>query len=607
MSAPPRLASAVSLARAGRFAEAESELRALAATAAHDAEVLQMMGIVVASQGRLAEALGWFDRAKAARPGVIAFMQNRAHTLFQLGRLAEARSEVQAMEAIEPRHPAVRDLIARITHEEGVAHHSAGRFAEAADAYARAIDAGLALPQVKSNLASALDALGAAHYIAGRHAEAANAHRRALAALPDWPQAQNNLGNALSALGQKDEALAVFRAILAKNPRDDNALSNMGVVLQEMGDLAGARRSYESALAARPDSALALNNLGFLLREEGHADEAAVFFERSLALAPGNPRAAYNLALARLTQGRFEEGWRLHEARFRTAPPAVVRRELPMPPLSAADIGRVSRVAIWREQGVGDQILYSTVLPGLEERGQDFVLEIDARLVAAARRAHPAWRVASPDESPAAFAGCDRQAPMADIAAFLRPTRESFAAQPRALLAADAGRARGYRERLAAPGKRVVGVSWKSFQPKNRAALGARKSAPLEAFAALAARPDLRLVDLQYGDTREERSRFAGDLTRLDELDLFNDLDGLLAAIEACDVMVTTSSVTAHLAGALGKRTLLVFPAGLPPFHYWTQALGRHSPWYPSVEIVSDPSLDTWSRLLARVDEILRG
>jgi len=71
--------------------------------------------------------------------------------------------------------------------------------------------------------------------------------------------------------------------------------------------------------------------------------------------------------------------------------------------------------------------------------------------------------------------------------------------------------------------------------------------------------------------------------------------------------MVTTSSVTAHLAGAIGKRTLLVFPGGLAPFHYWTQAGARHSLWYPSVEIVSGPSLDTWARVLARADEILRG
>ena len=607
MSTPSRLAGAMALARAGRFAEAERELAAMLAAAPADADAMQMMGIAVASQGRLGEALGWFDRAKAARPGSIAFMQNRAHTLFQMGRLAEARAEALAMEAIDPAHPAVRQLIARIVHEEGVAHHTAGRFAEAADAYQRAIDGGLALPQVKANLAGALDALGAAHYVAGRHAEAADAHRRALVALPDWPQAENNLGNALAALGQKEEALAMFRAILAKDPRNVDALANMGVVLQDLGDLAGARRSYEAALAAKPDSALALNNLGFLLREEGHADEAAALFERSLALAPGNPRAAYNLALARLTQGRFEEGWRLHEARFRTVPPAVLRREIALPPLAAGDIGRVARVAVWREQGVGDQILYSTVLPGLEARGQPFVLEIDARLVAAVRRAHPAWQVVSPDESAGAFAGCDRQAPMADVAAMLRPTRESFEAQPRAFLAADAERARGYRERLAVDGRRIVGLSWKSFQPKHRAAMGARKSAPLDAFTPLAARPDLRLVDLQYGDTREERARFAGDLTRLEELDLFNDLDGLLAAIEACDVMVTTSSVTAHLAGALGKRTLLIFLAGLAPFHYWTQVGGRHSLWHPSVEIVSDATLDTWPRLVARIDEILRG
>jgi tetratricopeptide (TPR) repeat protein len=607
MNAPSRVAGAMSLARAGRFAEAEQELRAVLANAPDDADALQVMGIVAASQGRLDESLGWFDRANAARPGSLALMQNRAQTLFQLGRLDQARAEARAMAAIDPLHPAVRDLEARITHEEGVAHHSAGRFAEAADAYSRAIDLGLSMPQVKANLANALDALGVEHFAAGRHAEAADAHRRALAALPDWPQAQNNLGNALAALGRGEEALALFRAIVAKNPRDGDALANMGVVLQEKGDLAGARRCYEEALAVQPDSAVALNNLGYLLREEGHADEAAVLFERSLALAPGRPRAAYNLALARLTQGRFEEGWRLHEARFRTSPPAVVRRQFAMPPLAAADIGRVSRVAVWREQGVGDQILYSTVLPSLAARGQDFVLEIDARLVAAVRRAHAGWNVAGPEESAAAFQGCDRHAPMADIAAFLRPNLESFSQQPPAFLAADPVRAQGYRERLSAGGKRIVGISWKSVQPKKRAATAARKSAPLDAFAALASRADVRLVDLQYGDTRDERARFAGELARLEELDLFNDLDGLLAAIEACDVMATTSSVTAHLAGALGKRTLLLFTGGLPPFHYWTQLGGTRSLWYPSVEIVSSPSLDTWPGVLEKVDEILRG
>ena len=605
MSAPPpRLAGAVSMCRAGRFADAERELRGLLAQQPGDADALQLMGIAASSQGRIEEGLAWFDRAKAARPGTLAFMQNRAQALFQLGRFAEAREELQAMAVIAPDHPAVGDMLARLTHEEGVAHHAAGRFEDAARSYELAIAGGLDMPQVRMNLAAVHDAQAAAHYAAGRFAQAEQSARHALAAAPDWPQAMNNLGNALAAQGRHDEAVRCFRELLVRHPGEENALVNMGAVLHESGDVVGARRCYDEALAARPDSALALNNLGYLLREEGRADEAAALFERSLALAPGNPRTAYNLALARLSQGRFAEGWRLHEARFRTRPPSTVRRDFPVPPLVPEEIGRVSRVAVWREQGVGDQLVYSTVLPDLEKRGQEFVLEIDARLVEAVKRAHPAWDVVAPEHSQAAFGQCDRHAAMADVAAMLRPTRESFSGQPSALLAADPRRAAAYRQRLAVPGRKLVGISWRSFQPKNRAALGARKSAPLPFFEPLAARPDIRLVDLQYGDVAQERARFAGELARLEDLDVYNDLDGLMAAIEACDVMVTTSSVTAHLAGALGKRTLLIFLGGLAPFHYWTPA-GTRSLWYPSVEIVSDASIDTWKRALARVDEIV--
>ena len=184
-----------------------------------------------------------------------------------------------------------------------------------------------------------------------------------------------------------------------------------------------------------------------------------------------------------------------------------------------------------------------------------------------------------------------------------------FRSQPRALLAADPARARAFRERLARPGARVAGMSWRSFQPAVRGHLQRKKSAPLAAFMALSRRADLSLPDLQYGDTAEERGRFAqagGRLERLDDLDLFNDIDGVLAAIEACDLVVTTSNVTAHFAGALGKRTLLVYLRANQPFHYWTPDENGHSLWYPSVEIVTGRDLDTWDKAFGRIDELLR-
>jgi ADP-heptose:LPS heptosyltransferase len=184
----------------------------------------------------------------------------------------------------------------------------------------------------------------------------------------------------------------------------------------------------------------------------------------------------------------------------------------------------------------------------------------------------------------------------------LRPTLESFAGQPGSLLRPPSPLGGGRGE-----GRLRIGISWRTFQPKVRSELARRKSASLAVFAPLAR--ELHLVDLQYGDTAAEREAFAaagGHLERIEGLDLFNDLDGLMGAIEACDAVVTTSNVTAHLAGAIGKRTLVVFPHGRPPFHYWASPHDR-SLWYPSVELVTGPELDTWEKAFARAHERLLG
>ena len=337
-------------------------------------------------------------------------------------------------------------------------------------------------------------------------------------------------------------------------------------------------------------------------------DEAMGYYRRAVEADPGLARAAYNLGLGLIVRGEYAEGWELHERRFDTTPPIAVRRRFAIPPFEPADFSTGERVAIWAEQGVGDQILYSTLVPEMVARGASVVLEVDPRLLAAFRRAHPEWSLATPQESAAAFAECTREIALGSLPRLLRPSRESFAAQPGRLLAADPARAARYRERLSAQGVKTVAISWRSFQPKARAHLQRKKSSHLEAFAALARRADLRLVDLQYGDTAAEREAFAragGHLARIDELDLFNDLEGVLAAIEACDVVLTTSNVTAHFAGALGKRTLLVYLAANAPFHYWMAGPGGRSLWYPSVEIVTAPELDTWDKVLARAAQVL--
>ncbi|MDP3700020.1 MAG: hypothetical protein Q8R72_03855 [Hylemonella sp.] len=137
-----------------------------------------------------------------------------------------------------------------------------------------------------------------------------------------------------------------------------------------------------------------------------------------------------------------------------------------------------------------------------------------------------------------------------------RPTLASFAAARHPYLVTDPAHTAALRQKITQPGKRVVGVSWSS----------SGKSIGLEPMLLPLASEPLHFVNLQHGDTAAERKALQAlhgiTVQNVDEVDNFNDIDGLAALIDACDIVITTSNTTAHLAGALGKETLLLLPLG---------------------------------------------
>jgi tetratricopeptide (TPR) repeat protein len=473
----------------------------------------------------------------------------------------------------------------------GAALRESGRMDEAIAALERAV-------KLAPLAANAVSNLGIAYLSRNRFYEAIACQRRALELKPDSAEALTQLANALAGVGRWEEAEAAYRTAIEWQPGYPDAHNNLGMLRSERGDVAGAAASFRAALDLKPDFADATQNLGFLLQQEGRAGEAIELYRRALVSDPRNARAAYNLGIALVSRQEFAEGWELCERRFDTLPPVTIRRAFAVPALEARDLGAGRRIAVWKEQGVGDQILYATLLAELAARGERFVAEIDARLIPAFRRAHPDWQVVTPEESAAAFAQCDRHIAIGSLPRLLRRTLDSFEKQPQALLKPPSPLGEGRGE-----GRPRLGISWRTFQPKVRGELGKRKSSSLAAFLALSRAADL--VDLQYGETADERDAFAkagGRLERIEGLDLFNDLDGLLGAIEGCDAVVTTSNVTAHLAGSIGKRALVMFLHGRPPFHYWASP-GARSLWYPSVEIVTGPDIDTWDKAVAKAHE----
>jgi len=559
-----------------------------------DAGAPYNLALLFQNEGRLDEAIASYRKALALRPNLAAAHNNLANALKVKGRIEEAFAHYGEAVRLDPQ-------LADAYSNWGNALRETGRTDEAIPLLERAARMNPRSHAIQNNL-------GIAYFERNRFREAVQCQRRALELNPGFLESINNLGNALAALGEETEAIASYEEVIRRMPGHADAHSNLGLLLQERGDVEGAVREYETTLALKPDHADALNNFGYLLQEQGRREDAMALYRRAMEANPRSARAAYNLGLAQLCRGEFEEGWRLCELRYHTTPPVAVLRPFPIPPFTRDDLGRGRHTAIWREQGIGDQLLYATLLPEFAARGERFVVEMDARLIPAFRRSHPSWTIVAPEESAVAFAQCDRHLAIASLPGLLRNTIESFDAQPRALLRADAGRASAYRKRLAAPGVRTIGISWRSFQPSPRAYLQKKKSGSLAAFHALSRREDLKLLDLQYGDTSAERAAFAqagGRLERIDGLDLFNDIEGVLAAVEACDAIVTTSNVTAHFAGVLGKECHLVYLRANPPFHYWAADESGRSLWYPSVRIVTGAAIDTWEKVLGAVERNL--
>jgi ADP-heptose:LPS heptosyltransferase len=97
----------------------------------------------------------------------------------------------------------------------------------------------------------------------------------------------------------------------------------------------------------------------------------------------------------------------------------------------------------------------------------------------------------------------------------------------------------------------------------------------------------VRLVNLQYGEVREEiegvYEALGERVWECGEVDNREDLDGLAALIEACDEVVSIGNATAHLAGALGKRTTVLLPEA--PSWRWL-AQDDQTLWYSSVQVI---------------------
>jgi tetratricopeptide (TPR) repeat protein len=599
---------AMALLEAGRPGEAESLCRDALIAKPSDPELLYTLGLALRLLGRSLDAVEPLTEAARRLPRRADVRLALGNTLLDAGRFDDARQCLEVAARLAPTSWQVMYLL-------GVATSAAGDLGSAIVAFRKAIrgnaglrDARLRVIQalrecgrMEEAIAAARDALlvepsdGAIRHdlammlaLAGRPSEALSEIRIVLDANPAFVEAINTFGNVLKDTGKSREAAIQYRRALAIVPSYADANYNLANVDRESEKYQVAIRRYLRTLAITPGFADAHNNLASALLGAGCIDQALDRFERYLVLRPGAADAEWNRALTLLLKGDLVSGWEGYEARWRLPNFPSPKRQFPTPAWEGEEF-RGRTVLLYAEQGAGDAIQFARYVPMAAELGGRVVLECSPALVRLFETLAGTPTVVRAGEPLPMF---DAQAPLASLP---RIFGTDLASIPRTTpyLKAPPRLRDSWRKRLDRPGLKV-GLVW---QGNPSQATEPYRSIPLRIFEPIFRVPGCRFFGLQRDFGREQMADLPpGTLEDLGPS--LEDFAETAAAVANLDLVISSCTSVAHLAGAIGVPVWVLLRA-VPD---WRWLLDRDdSPWYPTARLFRQPQPGDWPGVLDRV------
>jgi tetratricopeptide (TPR) repeat protein len=537
--------------------------------------------------GRLEAALAAYEQALVSDPGSAEALFNKGLVYQGLDQLDKALQAYAAVIAINPGS-------AEAWSSKGVVLHQQGRLEEALQAQLQALTLNPDSAESWSNKGLTLQELGRAE-------EALAAFQKALSLKPDFPEVYSHQGLLLLDLRKPQDALQACDRALALKPEYAEAWNNRGLALKALKRVEEAVESFDRAIALKPGFAEAWSNRGLALQAQGQLDAAIANYEQAIVLKPEFASANWNLALVLLLKGEWARGWALYEWGFKARKRGGGHKQMLAPDWDGQTLH--GSLLVLPEQGVGDEIFYSGMLNDLKGCAEAITVAVDPRLLPLYQRSFDHVTAVSSREL-ANLPPHDAQVYMASLGQYFRKDANALKAVHTPYLNASKDRVQALRRQIGGEGKRICGLSWIS---KNQE-VGEDKSLRLADLQPLLELPDMVFVDLQYGDTGAEREALRAatgiEVMRIPGIDNFHDIDGLAALMAACDVVVTVSNTTAHLAGALGRPLMVMLPEAFGLVWYW-HAGRMDSPWYPQARLFRQTTPGQWGSVINEVSTAL--
>lgn len=431
----------------------------------------------------------------------------------------------------------------------------------------------------------------------GRVVDAERVYRQVLAQESNNANAWCYLGIALHDQRQYPQAVQAYRRAIELNPKFPIALNNLGNTLRYTGDIEQADRCFQQAIDLKPDYFNAYKNRGTLHAWNGHADLAFKYYSQALELNPQDAELHRNLGVILLLQGRFRQGWDEYRWRWRVGD---LNRPTKLPVWDGSDLNGKS-ILLTAEQGLGDTLHFVRFAKILRDRGARTLIYAQAALMAllqGCRDLGPFY-----PNNLQLTQSFDFQCSLLDAADLMNVDLDSIPSMSGYLQAAP-GLIEYWRQFLPkTQGLFRIGIAWQG-NPDHQADMF--RSIPLRFFEPLSQISGVQLVSLQQGFGTEQFQSWTGKpIAVLPEgVDKSSGAFVDTAAImHALDLVITSDTSIAHLAGGLGVPTWI----GLNYVPDWRWLMdGESSPWYPSVRLFRQRFTGDWEGVFEQMKQRLQ-
>lgn len=533
-----------------------------------------------------------FRRLVEREPDEASHHEHLGRALACAGRLEESTESFQRASELDPESVEFRFSLAN-------SYYQTERIPEALECYERAIE-------LEENDARLHCNAGACLLKMNRQEEAITYLEKSIELNPDCLEAYLFLSSAVDS-EDPQRAVDILEAAIERKPDSAAAYSNLGRLMSKQAMYAEAEACFRTALQFDPELVEGYTNLGSLFQGLGDLDQAFRYYEIALNKRPDSDMTLWNLSLALLSAGKIEDGWDLYGYGFASGLRKPYR---PFPGLLWQGEPLADKtIMVWREQGIGDDLRYTTCFDDLIEIAGHVIIETDPRLVDLYQRTWPKATVRAETGTCTGFGthkeedvDFDFTAPTGIVASKLRRHLSSFPEKNRPLVV-DPTRAAEFREWIDAlgPGPKI-GFAWRS---KRRDAVRNLFYTEIAHWAELLSTPDVHFVNLQYDvpvdEIAEAEQQLDCKIHVHPDLDLFKDLDGAAAFTSCLDCVVSAGTSVADMASALG----------LPCFSYAHVAhptcLGTdHVPWFPSFRYYPIVKFADKTKLANRITDDVR-